>query len=135
MSEEGVVGGRYHLHQGQLVVRVGTIATVWDGDITGMKMGLKAAGNVEDKVIILCDPKAAIQAVINAARRAKARTKDLVQLGNDIRNRQDLYGPDNVTVGWVKAHAGIEGNDRADQMAKMGAAKEGRNHVIEGGLR
>ena len=35
------------------------MATVWDGNITGMKMDLKAAGNIEDKVIILSDSKAA----------------------------------------------------------------------------
>ena len=54
-SEEGVVGGGYYLQQGQLGVRVGTMATVWDGEFTGMKMSLKAAGNIEDKVIILSD--------------------------------------------------------------------------------
>ena len=111
------------------------MATVWNGEITGMKMGLKAAGNKQDKVIILSDSKAAILAVINAGRRGKAQTRELVQLGNEIGNRQSLHGPDNVTVGWVKAHVGIEGNERADEMAKMGAAKEGRNHVTEGGLR
>ena len=30
---------------------------------------------------------------------------------------------------------GIEGNERADEMVKMGAAKEGRDHVTEEGLR
>ena len=134
-SEAGVVGGGYYLQQGQVGVRVGTIATVWDREITGMKMGLKAADNKEDKVKILSDSKEAIQAVINVGRRGKARTKDLAQLGKEIRNRQNLYGPDNVTVGWVKAHVGIEGNERADEMAKMGAAKEGRNYVTEGALR
>ena len=80
-SDGGVVGGGYYLQQGQLGVRVGTMATVWDGEITGMKMGLSAAGNAEEKVIILCDSKAAIQAVINAGRRGKARTRDLAHLG------------------------------------------------------
>ena len=106
-----------------------------DGGITGMKMGLKAAGDKADKVIILSDSKAAIQAVINAGSRGKARTRDLVPLGNEICSRQSLYGPDNVAVGWVKAHVGINRNERADEMAKMGAAKEGRNHITEGGLR
>ena len=31
------------------------MAKVWDGEITGMKMGLKAAGNTDNKVIILSD--------------------------------------------------------------------------------
>ena len=76
-----MVGGGYYLQQGQLGVRVGMMATVWDGEITGMKLGLRAAGNTEEKVIILSDSKAAIQAVINAGRRAKARTRDLAHLG------------------------------------------------------
>ena len=92
-----------------------------------MKLGLRAAGNTEEKVIILSDSKAAIQAVINAGRRGKARTRDLAHLGQQIRYRQDLYGQNNVAVGWVKAHVGIAGNERADQMVKMRAAKEGRD--------
>ena len=134
-SEEEVVGGGYYLQQGQLGVRVGTRATVWDGEITGMNMGLRAAGNTDEKVIILSDSKAAIQAVINAGRRGNARTRDLAHLGQQIRKRQDLCGQDSVAVGWVKAHVGIEGNERADEMGKMGAAKEGRDHVTKGGLR
>ena len=98
-SDAGVVGGGYYLQQDQLGPRVGTIATVWDGEITGMKMGLRAAGNTEEKVIVLSDSKAAIQAVINAGRRGKARTRDLARLGQHIRNQQDLYGQDNVAVG------------------------------------
>ena len=86
-SEGCVVGGGYYLQQGQLGARVGTMATVWDGEITGMKMGLRAAGNTKEKVIILSDSKAAIQAVINAGRRGKARTRDLAHLGQQIRHR------------------------------------------------
>ena len=71
-SEQGVVGGGYYRQQGQLGVRVGTMATMWDGENTSMKMGRKAVGNKEDKVIILSDSKAAIQAVINVGRRGKA---------------------------------------------------------------
>ena len=61
-----MVGGGYYLQQGQLGVQVGTMATVWDREITGTKMGLMAAGNTVDKVIILSNSKAAIQAVFNA---------------------------------------------------------------------
>ena len=133
-SDGGVVGGGYYLQQGQLGVRVGMMATVWDGEITGMRMGLRAAGNTEEKVIILSDSKAAIQAVINAGQRGTERTRDLAHLRQQILNRQDLYGQDNVAVGWVKAHVGIEGKERADEMAKMCVVKEERDHVTEGGL-
>ena len=134
-STEGVVGGGYFLQQGQLGIRVGKLATVWDGEITGMERGLKATANHDGKVIILADSKAAIQAVVNAGRRGKARTKSLCQLSAAISNWQVQHGPDNVAIGWVKSHIGIEGNERADEMAKMGSEKEGRDTATEGGLR
>ena len=53
----------------------------------------------------------------------KARTKDLGQLGFEIHNRQQLYGEDNVTIGWDKAPVGIEENQIPDEVVKVGAAK------------
>ena len=96
---------------------MGTIATVWHGEINCMTMGLKVVGNTENKVIIVYDSKAAIRAVINAGSHGKALTRDLMKLGNELRHRQGLYGPDNVMIGWVKAQIGIEGNEGADEMA------------------
>ena len=54
-STEGVVGGGYYLQQGQLGIRIGKLATVWDGEIAGMESGLKVAANYEGKVIILSE--------------------------------------------------------------------------------
>ena len=79
-----MVGGGYYLQQGQLGIRIGKLATVWDGEIAGMERGLKAAANHEGKVIILSDSKAAIQATRNAGRWGKARTKNLCQLSATI---------------------------------------------------
>ena len=59
-STEGVVGGGYYLQQGQLGIRIGKLATIWDGEIAGMETGMKEAANYEGEVIILSDSKAAI---------------------------------------------------------------------------
>ena len=88
-SSEGVVVGGYYLQQGQLGIRIGKLATVWDGEIAGMERGLKAAANHEGKVIILSDSKPAIQATRNTGRWGKVRTKNLCQLSATISSRQD----------------------------------------------
>ena len=45
-----------------------------------------------------------------------------------------MLGPNAVRLGWVKAHSGVEGNERADLMAKKGTEQVGRQ-VTEGGLK
>ena len=45
MAEDGTVGGGYYLSQGKLGVRVGKVATVWDGEVVGLERGIIAAPN------------------------------------------------------------------------------------------
>ena len=78
---------------------------------------------------------AAIQATRNAGKCGKARTKSLCQLSTTIFSWQTHYGSDNVAFRWVKSHIGIDENEKADKMAKMGSEKEGRERVTEGVLR
>ena len=133
--ESGIVGGGYYFQQGKLGIRVGPVATVWDGEIAGLERGIKAAGNRDWDILLLTDSKAAIQATKNAGIRGKARTRALAALGNEINKRQALYGRGNVKIGWVKSHIGIAGNEEADAMAKMGAEKESGGEITEGGIR
>ena len=58
---------------------------------------------------------------MKAGRFREVRTKDLRELVNEIKRGQGVEGGYTVRLGWVKAHVGIEGNERADQMAKQGA--------------
>ena len=60
--EDGTVGGGYYLSQGKLGVRVGKVATVWDGEVVGLERGIIAATNREWKILLLSDSKAAIEA-------------------------------------------------------------------------
>jgi len=52
----------------------------------------------------------------------------------EVRKRQKNLGPDTIRFAWVKAHVRTSSNERADQMAKLGAEledeDEGMNKVI-----
>ena len=63
--------------------------------------------------MILTDSMAAIQAVKKAGRTGKARSRELVRVMREVRRRG------NVRFAWAKAHVGIPGNERADQLAKF----------------
>jgi len=55
---------------------------------------------------------------------------ELKEVVEEVRKRQKNLGPDAVRFSWVKAHAGTQGNDKADQMAKpaaeLGERRRGR---------
>lgn len=56
---------------------------------------------------------------------------------SEVRRRQEVLGEGAVKLGWVKAHVGIPGNERADALAKEGAEKMESDElqITEGGLR
>ena len=110
---------------------VGSVATVWDGEIAGMRLALESLPVTP--LLVLLDSKAALAAVRTAAVAGMARTADL-------RKVVDLVGSWAVAgtvlrFGWVKAHVGVWGNERADALAKAGCAGGGPIKATEGGVR
>ena len=76
MSDQGIVGGGFWHAQNSLGFKVGSQATVWNGEVAGLERGLVSSGE-HPKVILLSDSKAALQAVCKAGRTGKARTRRL----------------------------------------------------------
>ena len=116
-DNDGRVGGGWHAAEnGAGSVAVGSIATVKDGEVAGICQALRMAPEVD--MLVLSDSTAALPAIVRAARSGRGRTRDLVEVV-DEEGRRGWLGL-STQFGWVKAHAGIGGNERADLMAKAG---------------
>ena len=98
-------------------VTLGKLATVWDGDVCGVRGALEDAPS-ESNVLILSDSQAAIAVVKKAGRIGKARTCDLRVVMEGIREQQSRLGPNAVSFGWVKAHNELYSNEEAVRLAK-----------------
>jgi len=137
MNEDGVVGAGWYVEGGRGVgeVTLGKLATVWDGEVCGVRGALEDAPS-ESNVLILSDSQAAIAAVKKAGRTGRARTADLRRVMMDIKERQTRLGPNAVSFGWVKAHNDVGGNEKADQLAKHATTLYPEDpQITEGGLK
>jgi ribonuclease HI len=95
-------------------------------ELTGMLMSIRWAIAQGEPVHILCDS----QYVVNGCNDwrhgwkkkgwKRGETKELANA--DLWQQIDavLDGKDHITIAWVKGHSGIEGNERADELATMG---------------
>ena len=84
----GMMGGGWFEPGGiQGSVTVGGTATVWVGEIAGIKVALEATGDGH-KLLILTDSKVAIAAIKRAGQQGKAKTTDLRQIVNMIARRE-----------------------------------------------
>ena len=137
MNEVGMVGGAWYVEGGKKfgALTLGKMATVWDGEVCGVRGALEDAPS-ETNVLILLDSQAAIAAVKKAGRTGKARTRDLKAVISDIKERELRPGINAVSFGWVKAHNEVHGNEEADRLAKEATNlySEGPQ-ITEGGLK
>ena len=131
-DSEGRVGGGWHApRNGAGSVAVGSIATVWDGEVAGIRQALRMTPEVD--ILVLSDSTAALRAIKGAARSGRGRTRDLVEVVDEV-GRRSLLGL-STQFGWVKAHAGVEGNELADLRAKAGCRESLLPQITEGGVR
>jgi len=100
MNEDGMVGAGWYVEGGKKLkgVTLYKLATVWDGELCGVRGALEDAPS-ESNVLILSDSQAAITAVKKAGRTGKARTRDLKFVMEEIRERQSRLGPNAVSFG------------------------------------
>ena len=84
-------------------------------------------------MLVLSDSTAALKAMSKAARSGRGRTRDLVEVVDEV-GRRRLLGL-STPFGWVKAHTGMVGNERGHLMAKAGCRESLLPQVTEGGVR
>ena len=80
-----VGGGGHALGNGADSVSVGSIATVWDGEGAGIRQALRMTPEVD--LLVLSDSTAALQAIVRAARSGRGRTRDLVEVVDELGRR------------------------------------------------
>ena len=125
-----VGGGWWGSRRGSGSVVVGTVATVWDGEVAGMQLALESVA--VSPVLVLSDSQAAIASVRNAVACGSARSADLRVVVDMIGEWDSAEVP--IRFAWVKAHVGIAGNEFADELAKLGCTREDAPVVTEGGV-
>ena len=84
---------------------VGLVATVWDGEVAGLRLALESLPVAP--LLVLTDSKAALAAVQNAASAGMARTADLRLMVDQV-GQWALAGVE-FRFGCVKAHVGWGG--------------------------
>jgi len=137
MNEDGIVGGGWYVEGGKRLggATLGRLATVWDGEVCGVRGALEDTPS-DSNVLILLDSQAAIAAVKKAGRTGKARTCDLKWVMEGIRERKSRLGPNAVLFGWVKAHNKLHCNEEADRLAKEATNLYPEDpQITEGGLK
>ena len=126
-----VAGGWCDSRGGEGCELPGMVATVWDGEIAGMRLALESLPVAP--LLVLSDSRAALAAVRNTVSIGVARTAELRRVV-DLVGEWALAGAE-LHFEWVKAHVGVQGNERADALAKAGCEKDGPAWVTEGGVR
>ena len=129
---DGRVKGRWHAPgNGAGSIAGSNIATVWDGEVAGIRQALRMALGVD--ILVLYDSTAALQALRPAACSGRGHPRDLVVVVDEVGRRSHMGL--SRRFGWVKAHVSIDGNELADLMAKVGCRESLLPQVTEGRVR
>ena len=123
---EGQLGFGFYIDTGQPEGikekrSLGTKTTVFQAELHAIKAAAEMLAEVAGKrVIIYSDSQAAIKALDNPIISSYLVDDTRVALNTAVQQ----CGKD-ITIRWVKAHAGHPGNEMADQLAKEGALNPG----------
>lgn len=98
-------------------VPLGRYATVFQAEVMAIKEALECclSNQVKDKTIIICSDS---QAALRALARPEVTSclvKECKLLGRRVKSRN------NIRLVWVPGHTGVEGNEKADELAREGS--------------
>ena len=120
-DEDNYAGARVIIYQNGkkdsvLASHLGDQVSVFQSEVFAIKKAaeiLISSNTIKKRIIIHSDSRAAIQAI-----RGRFIKANIVK---DTKARLNQLGASNtVVLRWIKAHVGHEGNERADELAKIG---------------
>ena len=112
----------YEKHGGAEIEHSSVVMPTWTStthsELFALKLGVKYATDMKRNALILCDSLSALQS-INSSKAV------YVEQIIDIQNNLILCAENNIVIQfmWVPSHIGIQGNERADQLAKAATKK------------
>ncbi len=100
-------------------------------ELTGLLKGIEAAKALGEPAILWCDSQYAVKGANEWMHNWKKR--GWKKPGNEEVKNLELWqmidaalsGADQVTIRWCKGHAGIAGNERADELSNIGMTLAG----------
>ncbi len=104
---------------------LGTNSTVFQAEVyaVGKTASFLLDNHVVDRTILInCDSQAAIRAINSTLIKSKSTLEATVALNT-------LAESNKVTLRWIPAHSGYEGNELADQYAKKGSTNDNATSV------
>ena len=104
-------------HCGELSGSKGPLATVFQAECHAIIEGVELLSSHPDKtsdLTILTDNQSVVKALASHTTETKT-VKQLKQTLNSIGNTRK------ITIKWIKAHVGYMGNEKADELAKLGS--------------
>ena len=111
--------------------RLGTGATVWDGEVAGIEDGIRNCPR--GPVWILSDSKAVIAAVVIVGQTGRVSMGSLANAVARMIYRVRRGGEGAVKLNWVKGHVGIVGSEEADRRAGWCTSRTRERTVTVGG--
>uniref|UniRef100_A0A0A9WJ85 Ribonuclease H1 n=1 Tax=Lygus hesperus TaxID=30085 RepID=A0A0A9WJ85_LYGHE len=110
-------GAGVYCKEFEICCPVGHLASNFEGEIKGILMALeRIKKRVDPNVAILVDSQAAIMAVTSSS---QTISKDVLDCRKLV--HEGIMDGKVIVFQWVPSHCGIDGNERADELAKRGA--------------
>lgn len=96
--------------------------TVYEAELIGITLAARLLDrNIRGKAVIFVDNKSATSTSFNHVQHGPAQNL-IVKLQQELSRTLSCRNNLSVTVAWIPGHAGIEGNEKVDTLAKEAAA-------------
>lgn len=118
-TDDGVGAGIYSERpQTNIYISLGKYASIFQAEVYAIAMcayEIARQGYKNKTIYILSDSQAALKAINSPAINSKI-------VWECINSLKQLSSSNRTVIGWVPGHAGIDGNEKADELARLGAS-------------